>query len=347
MKENKEVSTEEDYEALFQEITDSVPPELATEEPEESETPEKEDPVIEDTPEEKEPEAEADAETEEVSEDKSEETEGQEPEVSMADLTQQLKMAEHKHRSDTGRLSALQRKVEKLQNELEDRNSVNTELSAKLEKLSTVKPDPQVEETADLKALKEEGLDKIAAAIKSQSDEALKAAQAVTEPQAPESPAPASKESTTSDQEDEKWVEEQRQAVLDVFPNIEQITKNKFFKEFLDQAPPGVQNMARSMHAEDVITLVESHYAPYYFDMFPEERPDNRQDVASTSTESSEGEESGEPSDKALAAKERREASLKDTSPAKGARPRNAQSEEDLSSTEAYERLFNKVAEAM
>jgi hypothetical protein len=155
-------------------------------------------------------------------------------------LIQENKLLQHKHRSETSRTAALQRKL--------------NEMEARLASLSTSQGKPPTEQAAPAT---EEGEDPDLAELKrtdpalyriiKKREEALKSQVMGLQNTLTQELAPLKQ--TYHQQE----VDAEKNRLQQMIPNIADVVRSEAFTTFVDQAPTGVRNLVMSKSADDVV----------------------------------------------------------------------------------------------
>lgn len=164
------------------------------------------------------------------------------------DLYGKSQYLEQYQRSNEGRVSALQRKVDTLQRELESRKS---------EPPTAAPSSIKLEEPQHLTKLKEED-PALYEILRAEREEILKAAsEQVSKAKAEVSTALDNKLSPFQEERAIAFQREQQAIVLETIPNAREVVTSQYWKMFEDAAPAGVRTLINSDKAEDVIASFE------------------------------------------------------------------------------------------
>jgi hypothetical protein len=164
------------------------------------------------------------------------------------DLYGKSQYLEQYQRSNEGRVSALQRKVDTLQRELESRKS---------EPPTAAPSSIKLEEPQHLTKLKEED-PALYEILRAEREEILKAAgEQVSKAKAEVSTALDNKLSPFQEERALAFQREQQAIVLETIPNAREVVTSPYWKMFEEAAPEGVKRLINSDQAVDVIASLE------------------------------------------------------------------------------------------
>jgi hypothetical protein len=180
------------------------------------------------------------------------------------DLYGKAQHLEHYQRSNEGRVSALQKKADMLQRELDSRRQTEP---VKAPAPSSTK----LEESPALKKLKEED-PALYEVHKSEREELLKQTREEIEKAKAEFNSALDKQLQPIQKAREaEYIRQQQDIVLNTIPNAREVVSSPYWKEFEDNAPAGVRALINSDAAEDVIAAFEL-YNSWAMATFPPEQ---------------------------------------------------------------------------
>lgn len=243
-------------------------------------------------------------------------------------IERDARITRHRLKSDEGRVSALQKKINKIQDELEAARSNSAPAEEEL-------PDIEIpEELKDFAKNYPQVADFVTAVTK-QGMKAVKPAAAPADKGQPEAPAQQEAEA------EEQLTEEEAKLLHDGLVregvgNYQDIIKHPVFNEFLDSQPDHISRLYNSTDLGDLVALFKDYWDPYVHQRFPQEEP--KADVDSAKNEAASSETT-----KADEATQRRESALKDT--AVDSRQSRNEILDSAETDDSYDALFKKQSQ--